>query len=170
MSRTSGSSSTDIWAWLAFAELVVEIGLGVAIAFMAVLDVYYLSPTIELILQAVLFGLNLLFWLILLFSAPSSPAPSVKQRGNSVLRQYSIYFLLATAAHAVLLVGWIVHLVKFAGLTPLNFTTNLAAFHVRRALDLLGFLFASLLLLFSIYDMRHSHLRCQIAQRAATQR
>lgn len=156
-------SDGSIWRWLAFGAWLVELGIGAGVCLPAVLDVYYVTPAVALILRSILFGINLVPWLILVFCADPS-GTSVNRRGDSVLRHHSIYFLLAASAHLLLLVGWIVHLVKFAGLSPLDFTNNLPAFFVRRDLDFFGVLVLLAVTLFSIYDRRHAELRLDVAQ------
>jgi len=160
----------DAWQWISLAELIVEIGLGAGIFFMAVLDVYYVSPTIELIIQALLFAISLIMWLLLSCSYNADKRSSVQQRGSSAIRQFSVYFLLVWVSHAVLVVGWIIHVAKFSNLTPLNFTTNQDAHHVRRSLDFLSLLVVMLLLLFSIYDRRHARLSRYVTTTLNTQR
>ena len=149
--------SASIVRYIAFAELIVELAIAAAICYPAVLNWYQVSDVVNLVIRALLFLVTLLIW-IFLPKGDYCPSKSVQQRGSSVMRSYSSYFMIAAAANAVLLAGWISHVVKYHSYSPLSYTTNLEPFMVGVLLQLLGVVVGLALLLFAIYDMRHSHL------------
>lgn len=155
-------SNPRAWRWATYAEWFVELVIGLAISYPAVLNAYYVSPTVNAIIRGLLTLLNLVLWIVLAFVVSDQPV-GVGQRGSALTRQYSVYFLLAFAANAILLSGWLVQVIKYGSLQPQDFFNNTPAFFVRRAIDTLSVVTAGIVTFFVFYDARHSVLRQRVA-------
>lgn len=156
-------SDPRVWRWVSYAEWIAELVIGLAISYPAVLNSYYVSPVVNTVIRGALAAINLVIWLVLAFCI-GGPEVGIGQRGASVVRQYSVYFLLAFALNAILLIGWLVQVLKYNDLQPQDFFNNTPAFFVRRSLDVMSVVAAGVVTFFVFYDARHSTLRQRVAQ------
>jgi len=66
--------------------------------------------------------------------------------------------------HLLVVLLWIAHRVQFVGLSPLNFFTNIDAFHVLRSIETVSLILFTTVLSFCFYDARHRALHLMIVK------
>jgi len=160
----------DMWSWLILAELIlVELPLFI-VDYGAVTDLFYVSSLVLLVWRIVAFVIDALAWGVLVYfsDAETSAATTVRNRGNAWMRSQVGYFIVPMLVHLLVIAHWIPFRIKFAGLSPLDFYTNLPAFEVQRSIQLVSEALFALVLAFWYFDGRHKrlHTRITFLQRA----
>ena len=152
------------------AEMViVQLPLFI-VAMLAVLDVSYVAPGASLTWRSIALGVDLLAWLALVYVYDSGSVcatnQSAQSRGSAPVNVHVGYFFVPLLANLALVVSWITHRVKFAGLAPLNFTTNTDAFLVQRSIEQFSVVFFFFVAAFWFHEPRNTALRIRIMQRS----
>lgn len=158
-------SSTFLY-WLTVAEFVlVELPLA-AVAYGAVSNAFYITPTTSLIWRILAFAINLVAWVAIcwIFYPKMSLSKSARTRGDALEKVHTAYFVVPMLVHLLIVLLWIAHRVQFAGLSPLNFSTNIDAFHVLRSIETVSLVLFTLVLSFCFYDTRHRALHMMIVK------
>lgn len=161
--------SSTFLHWVAVGEMVlVELPLAV-VAFGAVSNAFYISPLHSLVWRIIAFLLNLIAWLVVCFYFYPKMSASKAQltRGDALDKVHYAYFFIPIMAHLLMVALWISHRVQFAGLSPLNFFTNIDAFHVLRSIETIGLILFITIASFWFYDKRHRALRMLIVKPAS---
>jgi len=158
-------SSTFLY-WLAVAEFVlVEFPLAI-VAFGAVSNAFYITPTTALIWRILAFLINLIAWTVIswFFYPKMHSSKSARTRGDALEKVHTAYFVVPMLVHLLLVLLWIAHRVQFAGLSPLNFVTNIDAFHVLRSIETVALILFTTVLSFCFYDTRHRALHLMVVK------
>ena len=155
------------WSWMEWVELIfVELPLAV-VAFGAVSNLFYISPLAALVWRSIAFSLNLCAWCILVWfvdGETSGRGGTARTRGASIARAQRGYFLVPLLLHLLLLGFWIAYRTQFADLAPLDFVTNADAFAVLRDIEALGMVAFIVIVLYWIFEARHTRLHIRITQ------
>lgn len=157
----------SLWGWLVFAEMVlVEFPLAI-VAWGAVTNLFYISPTTALVWRIVAFIIDLIAWLVLVYIGDPEAAyagGTARTRGSAPERTQNAYFIVPLCVHLLIISLWIPHTIQFSGLTPLNFFTNIDAFGVLRTIETIGLLLFGSIVAFWFYESRHTRLYIRISQ------
>jgi len=144
--------------------LLIEVVLA-GISFFVVLDVFFVDPTTMMVLELAAFLVSLILWIIIItcfkkyFIAKPGDAERgsvyIEERGGALFSSASVYFFVVTVMHAVFSLAFIIWVVDYGDLSPLNFVTNSGPFIIARDVFSWQFIALFIALFFFIYDIRH---------------
>lgn len=149
-----------LFRWVFLGELLVEVSLAI-VAFLAVLEVFYPSSLTWLVIEVVMFVINLALWLSIAFCC----TPRVTTRGDSLFRADFVYFAITSGIHFLLATGWVIWEIKFGDAAPLTWAANPRAVSAQRHLFTWQVLLVAALILFSVFEARYARIREKMTAR-----
>ena len=148
------SATQSLFRWVFLIELIVEVTLAI-IAFLAVVEVYYPTSIAWLVVEVLMFVVNLALWLTIAFCC----TPRVATRGDSLFRADFVYFALTSGIHFVLATAWVIYEIKFSDASPLTWAANPRALSVQRHLFSWQVVLVAVLVFFSVFEARYARIR-----------
>jgi hypothetical protein len=136
--------------------IFVEFLLG-GTGFLGAMLVWNVDFITGIVVNAVAAGIALTAWLLTMFcdkEGKSWTGECVVKRGMAVLKAKILYFFASFVLHALLLIGYIILRVKFAGVTPISATENVDAFIGSVAIQLLMAIVGIVMFFFWLSDLR----------------
>lgn len=165
--RANEKMNYSLSSWFVMAEfVVVELPLAV-VSWAAVTNVFYISPGVALVWRILATFINLLAWLALVYlidPETNDCAATARTRGSALSKAHTAYFVVPLLTNLLMVALWIPHRVQFSGFSPLNFTTNIDAFHVLRSIETVGLLLFVVILNFWFYEARILRLHVRITK------
>lgn len=154
-----------------FHFVIIELLLVGVFGFLGLMDIIVVNSVSMLVIHAAALLISLAMWIIVatyfarrLRSLSATEvgniggSSEVQMRGSSLVSSASVYFLVATILHAVLLTAWIIWVANYNDLSPLNFNNNLGPFLIKRDLLLTQFLLVFIMFFYFEHDVRYQSL------------
>lgn len=142
-----------------FHIVLIELSFAV-IGFLGFLNRAVISSSAMAWLQGGALVVSFIVWLIEVFwydkyFVHDTEKAEWEERGSSLHVITTVYFLVAWLMHAIFLLAWIIWIVNYNELSPLNFVHNIGPFIIKLLILLSQFLMIFIMLFFFIYDVRH---------------
>ena len=145
-----------------FHFVIVELFLVAVFGFLGVMDVVVVNSVTMLVIHAAALLISLAMWTIVAtcLAKQLRPPSSVdsQMRGAALVSSASVYFLATSITHAVFLAAWIIWVAEYNDLSPLNFTSNVGPFLIKRDLLLAQFLLVFIAFFYFVHDVRYQSL------------